>query len=89
MHQNYGPEGMALLAASRANMGPTVGIGLVAVVVYTLSGINGSGATLSYVLLAVALTFACVGMVRGFQAAAAGRRFRGGRPYIRRPYRTS
>jgi hypothetical protein len=89
MHQNYGPEGMALLAASRANMGPTVGIGLVAVVVYTLSGINGSGATLSYVLLAVALTFACVGMGRGFQAAAAGRRFRGGRPYIRRPYRTS
>ncbi len=88
LRQNYGPEGMALLAASSTGTRLAFGTGLVGLVVYGLSDFNGLGATLSYALLALTIALGCVAIVRGLQAGAAGRRFRGGRPYIRRPGRT-
>lgn len=83
MHQNYGPEGMALLAAGRAGSTLTFGTGIVGLLLYAV--LSGSGAVVSYALLALAFAFAGVGIGRGFQAGAAGRRFRGARPYARRP----
>jgi len=83
MHQNYGPEGMALLAAARSGNRFTVASGLVGLLLYAV--LSGVGAIVSYALLALAFASAGAGISRGFQAGAAGRRFRGGRPYVRRP----
>ena len=77
------PEGMALLAAGRAGSTLTFGTGIVGLLLYAV--LSGSGAVVSYALLALAFAFAGVGIGRGFQAGAAGRRFRGARPYARRP----
>ena len=82
MHQNYGPEGLALLAAARADSRLAFGTGVVGLLLYTV--LTGSGAVVSYALLALAFAFAGVGIGRGFQAGAAGRHFRGGRPYVKR-----
>lgn len=87
LRQNYGPEGMALLAASSTGTRIAFGTGLVGLVVYGLSDFSGLGATLSYALLALTIAIGCVAAVRGSQAGAAGRRFRGGRPYVKRPGR--
>jgi hypothetical protein len=84
MRQNYGPKGMALLAAARTDNRFGFGIGLVGLIVYAVYNFTGPGATLSYVLLAVALGQCVLVITRGSQAAAAGRHFRGGRPYVRR-----
>jgi hypothetical protein len=87
MHQNYGPEGMALLAAARAGSRLTFGTGVVGLLLYAV--LSGLSAVVSYALLALAFALAAVGTARGLQAASAGRRFRGGRPYVRRPGRTA
>lgn len=88
MHKNYGPDGTALLAASRAGHRFTLGIGVIGVFIYIASGFRGVGASVSYVLLALAMALASLGVTRALQASAAGKRFRGGRPYVRRADRT-
>jgi hypothetical protein len=73
---------MALLAAARAGIRLAYGPGVVGLLLHAV--LSGSGAVVSYALLVLAFAFAGIGIGRGFQAGAAGRRFRGGRPYVKR-----
>lgn len=83
LRQNYGPAGMALLAASRIGTRLAFGTGVVGLLLYAAPVFG----VLGLALVALGMALACVGIGRGFQAGAAGRRFRGGRPYVKRPDR--
>jgi hypothetical protein len=80
--QNYGPEGVILLAASFAGARYSFPIGLVGFIVALASGFNGIVAITGYSIMGVAIAVATLGAFRGIQAGRAGRRFRGDRPFI-------
>jgi hypothetical protein len=83
MQQNYGPEGLVLRLADVANRVP---VGLSVVVGVTLivaSGSRGSIGLAGDLMLVPAFCFCSLGIARSRQSRAAGRKFRGGRPFVR------
>jgi len=79
LEQNYGPEGLALIAAVYANLYPGLVIFLAGVVWLTV----GAASAAAGCLLLVGVLILLVAMARGIQGARAGRAYRNGRPFIR------
>lgn len=85
LEQNYGPEGIALVAAGVLLWLLGVAIAWVGVVLLLVSGGNGLPFRLGNYLLFAAMVIAVPAIVRAVQASHAGRRFRGDRPFVKRP----
>jgi hypothetical protein len=85
LEQNYGPEGIALLAAGVLLWLLGVAIAMVGVVVLFVSGGDGLTFRLGNYLLFAAMVVGVPAIVRAIQASYAGRRFRGDRPFVKRP----
>ena len=84
IEQNYGPEGIALWAASLSTAYPGLLIGWAGFLVLLSSGDRGWPATIGYWLGGLGIFLMALSSIRLFQAARAGRAFRGGRPCLRR-----
>ena len=84
IEQNYGPEGIALGAASMATLTPGVLIVGVGTVLVLISGGGGSLLTLGYKLDSLGVILILLGSIRLVQGIRAGRAFRGGPPFVRR-----
>jgi hypothetical protein len=84
IEQNYGPEGIALGAASMATLTPGVLIVGAGTVFVLASGGGGSLLTLGYKLNSLGVILILLGSIRLIQGMKAGRAFRGGRPLVRR-----
>ena len=85
LEQNYGPDGIALGAAAillgLAGRRPRLCWNRL-----LLASGGHNGATLvGYALIFIAIAFAVLGAVRAIKGILAGRRFRGSRPFARRP----
>jgi len=80
MQQNYGPEGLALVQAGFANLGPGW---LIAIAGIVLQFIGAGGSTLADILIGIGLIIMVAGLVRYIQAGRAGRIYRNGRAFIR------
>jgi hypothetical protein len=85
LQQNYGPDGVVLFAAGRAGQGFGSAIGVSGGLVLIASRAQGAGAVVGYALLALGIAFAALGFYRYIQAGLAGKRFRNGRQFLRRP----
>lgn len=85
LRRNYGPEGIALLYAGCASGLPASVIGFVAgMLLVATSSDSGSLVSIAYWMLVVTICLASLGFVRAVQGILAGRRFRAGRPFVRR-----
>lgn len=84
LQQNYGPDGVALFAAAKAGQGYASGLILLGALLLIVSSASGSIAILGYSCLALAGLFSAIGLYRSAQGGTVGRRFRNGRPYVRR-----
>jgi hypothetical protein len=80
LQQNYGPEGIVLIAAGLASSFLASVIGIAGVVLEFVSRTKGDMGLAAYTLLAVTFCLALLGLARARQAGRAGRQFRGGRP---------
>jgi hypothetical protein len=80
MQQNYGPEGLALLQAGFANLGPGFLITMAGVLLQFLAA--GGSAVANYLAVAGVLIM-LAGIMRYIQAGRAGRIYRNDRPFIR------
>lgn len=85
LEQNYGPEGVALYAAA-VLLGVVAGAVVCSgIVLLLLSGGDGPLVHIGYGLLLGAIVLECPVMIRCLQGIHAGRRFRGSRPFVKRP----
>jgi hypothetical protein len=84
IEENYGPEGIAVGAASMATLTPGVLIVGAGTVLLLTSGGGGSLLTLGYKLNSLGIILILLGSIRLAQGMRAGRVFRGGRPFVRR-----
>jgi hypothetical protein len=84
IEQNYGPEGIALGAASMATLTPGALIVGAGTILMLISGGGGSLLTLAYKLNALGVILILLGSIRLVQGIRAGQAFRGGRPFVRR-----
>ena len=84
MQQNYGPEGVVLRLADVANRVTTGVSVLVCLALIIGSGSRGSVGLVGDLMLVPVFCFASLGIVRSQQSAAAGKKFRGGRPMVMR-----
>jgi hypothetical protein len=83
MEQNYGPEGIALMAAAILSGLSGALLGFVGVVFLVLSGGSGGLVQPGYYLLVVSVVLELPAIIRATQGIRAGRRFRAGRPLVR------
>jgi hypothetical protein len=85
LEENYAPEGIALGAA--AIFSGLVGaiIGCTGLVLLFASGGHGPMLHPGYYLLFAAIVLECPAIIRAIQGIHAGRRFRGDRPFVKRP----
>ena len=81
---NYGPEGMTLLSAAIMWGLAGVLVGFLGIVLLFSSGDHGSLLTAGYALLCVGILLELSSVARAVQAVYSGRRFRNGRPFVRR-----
>lgn len=82
--QNYGPEGIALLAAAILFGLCGAITGCCGFVFLFLADGHGPLVGLGYGCLFAAIVLECPAVIRGIQCASAGRRFRGDRPFVKR-----
>jgi hypothetical protein len=85
LDQNYGPEGIALMAAGMVTAFPGQVIVCIGIVLLLASGDHGSLLTIAYWLMCVGVVLLLPGSIRYIQGIYAGRRFRGDRPFVKRP----
>lgn len=85
LEENYGPDGIALMAAALTSGLSGALIGCTGIVLLFLSGGRGAPLTAGYCLLVIGILLEIPAMVRAAQGVHAGRRFRGDRPFVRRP----
>jgi cytochrome c biogenesis protein CcdA len=85
MEQNYGPEGIALIAAGLITVLPAMLLVLLGFVCLIASGGHPWLLTLLYWLYGIGFALMLWGSIRSVQASNAGRAFRGGRPFVKRP----
>lgn len=83
--QNYGPEGIALVNAGMATLLPAMCIGLIGAGLMLVSGNQKPLVTIAYWLIVIGIVLIFPAMFRIVQASTAGKRFRGDRPFIKRP----
>jgi hypothetical protein len=79
--QNYGPVGVALFNAGMATGLPGGAIGMVGLILLLASGDRRPLVTVAYWTMGVSSMLLFLGMLRLAQVAAAGKRFRGDRPF--------
>jgi len=84
MEQNYGPEGMALIAAGLISVLPGMLLGVLGFACLVASGGHPWLLTVLYWLWGIGFILMLWGSIRSFQASKAGRAFRGGRPFLKR-----
>jgi hypothetical protein len=84
--QNYGPSGIALIAAGFASIWPAVTIASIRFFA-VLAASNDSLFRLGYTLICVGMVLSLPGFFRLRQAAKSGRTFRDGRPLLKPPGR--
>ena len=84
MEQNYGPEGLALLAAGQIMVQPGMLLGFLGFACSVACGGHPWLLTVLYWLWGIGLILMFWGSIRSFQASKAGRAFRGGRPFLKR-----
>jgi hypothetical protein len=85
LDQNYGPEGIALMAAGFVTAFPGQVTACVGIILLIVSGDHGSVLTIAYWLMFVGVLLVSAGSIRYIQGVYAGRRFRGDRPFVKRP----
>jgi hypothetical protein len=81
--QNYGRDGIILIAAALINSLPCQLLLLSGVLLLLVSRARASPAQIAGWLIGVGVVFGVGAFIRCAQAARAGRKFRGGRPFIR------
>ncbi len=79
LEQNYGPEGLALMAAVYANLYP----GLLAFIAGVAWLAADSASTAAGCLFLVGILMLVAAVARAIQGAHAGRVYRNGRPFVR------
>jgi hypothetical protein len=84
MEQNYGPEGIALIAAGLITVLPGMLLVILGFACLVVSGGHPLLLTLVYWLWGIGFILMFWGSIRSVQASKAGRAFRGGRPFVRR-----
>ena len=85
LDQNYGPEGISLIAAGFATAFPGQLAGCVGITLLIMFGSGGGSiVTVAFSLMGAGVLLGALGSVRYAQAGYAGRRFRGDRPFVRR-----
>jgi hypothetical protein len=84
LDQNYGPEGIAV--RSVGILWGLIGavVGYVGIALLLLSDGHGPLLHLGYYICVVSMVLEVVSIIRSIQANVVGRRFRGGRPFVRR-----
>jgi hypothetical protein len=84
LDQNYGPEGIALMAA--AILSGLIGavVGFVGIALLLLSDDHGPLLHPGYYIIVAGIVLEVPSITRSIQANAAGRRFRGDRPFVKR-----
>ena len=80
---NYGPSGIALMAASLSTALPASAITITGIVLLFVSRAEGVLGAVAYVLICVGGTVALMAAVRALQAGRTGRAFRGDQPFQR------
>jgi len=82
--QNYGPEGIALMAA--AILWCLIGavVGFVGMALLFLSDDHGPLLHPGYYIIFAGVVLEVPSLIRSIQGASAGRRFRGDRPFVKR-----
>lgn len=81
LEQNYGPEGVPLVAAALLWGWCEILVGVLFLVLLVASG---GGSVLTDILLGLVGVLFCLAVFRIRQAAIAGRRFRGDRPFAKK-----
>ena len=84
IEQNYGPEGITLIAAGLSSVLPGQLIGCIGIVLLLVSGDRGSLPLIGYSLMGLGVLLVVLGSMRYIQGSKAGRRFRGDRPFVKR-----
>ena len=84
LDHNYGPEGIALMAAGTVTAFPGQVIGCVGIVFLLSSGGHGPHFAAGYLLMGVGVLLVIPGSIRYVQRIYAGRRFRGDSPFVKR-----
>ena len=82
-NQNYGPKGVALMLAAKADMWLAFAVGVVSMFVFAVPALR----VLGIALIVAAVALAGLLFARCLQSSAEGRKFRGRRPYLTRPPR--
>jgi hypothetical protein len=85
MEQNYGPEGIGLMAAGLVTALPGQLIGCLGILLLLVSGGHGSLPGVGYLLMGLGVLLVVPGSLRYIQGSRAGRSFRGDRPFVKRP----
>jgi len=85
LDQNYGPEGIALMAAGMVTAFPGQVIVCIGIVLLLASGGHGPLLVAGYWLMGTGVLLIIPGSIRYVQGIYAGRRFRGDRPFVKRP----
>lgn len=85
MEQNYGPEGITLMSAAIISGLIGVIVGFIGLALLFSSGDRGPLLHPGYYLTLAAVLLELPSIYRSIQATYAGRRFRGDRPFIKRP----
>lgn len=84
LQQNYGPEGIALYAAALLSGFVGGAVALLGIALLVASGDRGNLLLAGYVMLFVGIGGALMAIMRALQMSYVGRRFRGGRPFVKR-----
>jgi hypothetical protein len=84
LEQNYGPEGITLIAAGMVTAFPGQVITLAGIIVLLASGGHGAAVSVGYWMMAAGVLLIITGSIRYVQGVYAGRRFRGDRPFAKR-----
>jgi len=84
IEQNYGPEGIALMAAGLFTALPGQLIGCIGIVLLLVSGDHGSLPGIGYSLMGLGVLLVVPGSMRYIQGSKAGRQFREDRPFVKR-----
>lgn len=83
LHQNYGPKGVALQQAGALDGLIGAAVMFLGVILIGVSEGDGAVGQAGYIMETVGILVALFGLVRLAQGAAAGRKFRDGRAFIR------
>jgi hypothetical protein len=85
LEQNYGPEGIAMMAATILYVLSGAIVGLIGIALLLLSSDHGPLLTAGYSCMFAGMALEVPGFIRGTQGINAGRRFRGDRPFVKGP----